>query len=837
MTGHHARSDALVPTQPQATKYSSAYKSCSLEMVQAAPRRRFSTVPAEVAPPTPAGAAPEPPRPRPLSARPPSAGSASPLLTKPPPPPPGGLAASAPTVRPPHKKAPPPAPSPPSDPAAKLSAQSPNPAPLPQPSTTSTAPPPTTPTSQPSAPVTPPAPPTKAQTAVSKIKPDQTPAPQPPTRTAEPKALAPQQPGALAPPGWEQAMLAVVNGERAKVGCSALTLDDCLMWAAQKHAEGMAERKFFSHEDPLDNSTCLDRARRAGYGGSGIGENIGKGHRTPEAVQVGWVESPGHYKNMISGGYRFMGTGAWVQLPISDSDSLVAQPDISHAISSTNLIDLLRNPDAAERAATLGAEVPDEWASDPYKARLLADAVESFIFLYAPAFVSASGRQWPLAPAVQHAPGLATPAGRGTMPNYDTVYSSTRTELSQAPYRVRVPPVKGRFYSLVIYDAYQNTIVSLGSAQWITDGIDLLLVGPSSPRDAVDSYRALQTNLGPKVQGGGPHTEIIEVPTDLAIVLVRTLLLNQTTTVSEPDIGPWEALKAGVSVAPYKTAVNPNATFARPPLPAVQLLNASVDPATWYAWATSVLAEFPPPPGYLGYPLSGRLKRLGLFGGAAFNFSSLPEDVRTALTWAVPIGNRLLDAGILNRYEFLQSSNWRLSTRTLGYYGNDFYTNAVTSKGYWLPNTGVDAIYAFAFQDQEGAPLSGAQGAQYSLTLTKHSLQYDVARTGWWSLIVYDHQATLVENPLKRYGVGDRTRGLVYADNGDLTLHLTSSPPRDPADLPNWLPVPDGPFVAVLRVYNPTQDYLDGKVLIEPVVKHGNVPSYPPSPSLPPTYP
>lgn len=53
-------------------------------------------------------------------------------------------------------------------------------------------------------------------------------------------------------------------------------------------------------------------------------------------------------------------------------------------------------------------------------ARLLADAVESFIYLYAPAVVTATGRNWPLGPDFSHSQALASPAGRGTAPNWDT---------------------------------------------------------------------------------------------------------------------------------------------------------------------------------------------------------------------------------------------------------------------------------------------------------------------------------------------------------------------------------------------------------------------------------
>jgi len=36
---------------------------------------------------------------------------------------------------------------------------------------------------------------------------------------------------------------------------------------------------------------------------------------------------------------------------------------------------------------------------------------------------------------------------------------------------------------------------------------------------------------------------------------------------------------------------------------------------------------------------------------------------------------------------------------------------------------------------------------------------------------------------------------------------------------PNWLPAPDGPFYAVLRLYGPKKEALEGKWVNPPLVK------------------
>lgn len=66
----------------------------------------------------------------------------------------------------------------------------------------------------------------------------------------------------------------------------------------------------------------------------------------------------------------------------------------------------------------------------------------------------------------------------------------------------------------------------------------------------------------------------------------------------------------------------------------------------------------------------------------------------------------------------------------------------------------------------------------------------------------------IAEHPTGRYTLGDRTPGLVYADDGSLEITLSHTDPSTEAPT-NWLPVPDGPFVLMLRLYLPQSPILD----------------------------
>lgn len=103
-------------------------------------------------------------------------------------------------------------------------------------------------------------------------------------------------------------VLKLVNQERAKVGCIPLSLESHLMSAAQSHTEDMAFRNYFSHTGS-DGSSSAERATRAGYIWSYVGENIAAGYTTPVTVMQGWMNSPGHRANILNCEYTHIGIG------------------------------------------------------------------------------------------------------------------------------------------------------------------------------------------------------------------------------------------------------------------------------------------------------------------------------------------------------------------------------------------------------------------------------------------------------------------------------------------------------------------------------------------------
>ncbi|MFI6640970.1 CAP domain-containing protein [Streptomyces sp. NPDC050504] len=105
----------------------------------------------------------------------------------------------------------------------------------------------------------------------------------------------------------EAAVLALVNQERAKVGCQAVRPSAELAALAAAFSKDMAERDFFDHTDP-DGATPWDRAEKAGVKGLG-GENIARGQADAQAVMDAWMNSEGHRANILNCDYKTLGVG------------------------------------------------------------------------------------------------------------------------------------------------------------------------------------------------------------------------------------------------------------------------------------------------------------------------------------------------------------------------------------------------------------------------------------------------------------------------------------------------------------------------------------------------
>jgi uncharacterized protein YkwD len=109
----------------------------------------------------------------------------------------------------------------------------------------------------------------------------------------------------------EERAEAMINDARVAAGLKPLRPRDAIRRVAREHSDDMATRDFFDHETP-DGDSPGDRATAAGLGYKAVAENIGQSLEMEDpvaAVVDGWLNSPGHYANVMNPRFRHTGVG------------------------------------------------------------------------------------------------------------------------------------------------------------------------------------------------------------------------------------------------------------------------------------------------------------------------------------------------------------------------------------------------------------------------------------------------------------------------------------------------------------------------------------------------
>ena len=91
----------------------------------------------------------------------------------------------------------------------------------------------------------------------------------------------------------------------------------------------------------------------------------------------------------------------------------------------------------------------------------------------------------------------------------------------------------------------------------------------------------------------------------------------------------------------------------------------------------------------------------------------------------------------------------------------------------------------------------------------------------FWSVTAYTPDSIeLIGNPINQYAVASYTPGLVTNPDGSITITMAVTQPNG-VPTSNWLPVANGPFNIMLRVYGP-EGSVAAKTYVPPAVVKAN---------------
>jgi hypothetical protein len=129
---------------------------------------------------------------------------------------------------------------------------------------------------------------------------------------------------------YEQVLFAAANRERAAQSLPALQWDEALAKAARKHANRMAFYNVLEHQLPSEPDLAA-RLIEAGARFGSVAENIAVGSN-PDIIHAGWMDSPGHRKNILNPNLTAVGIAA-----ARGTGGLFAVQDFSQRVTVLNI--------------------------------------------------------------------------------------------------------------------------------------------------------------------------------------------------------------------------------------------------------------------------------------------------------------------------------------------------------------------------------------------------------------------------------------------------------------------------------------------------------------------
>ena len=381
---------------------------------------------------------------------------------------------------------------------------------------------------------------------------------------------------------------------------------------------------------------------------------------------------------------------------------------------------------------------------------------------------------------------LRAGTSRVVTPNNDTLYTNAWLDLGAGPLVIDVPDTAGRYYVLGLLDFYTNPFAHIGPRLTGTQARSFLVTPPGWSGALPAGFDA-----------PGAH---IQAPTRWLWIIGRILVDGPR------DLAAVHALQDGFSMAPLADWLAGQAAVA--PVPRAFAPDCDPQaPATadhFAAQVNAALRENPPPAAQR--ELVERFAAVGLGNGCTELDDAQVRALQQALDAVLP---RLRSA----QYGTSQASGWIVPPLVMDSFGDDYATRAQVALKYIGMLDGREAVYPMAWTDARGQPLDG--GARYRLRFAPGALPPVDA---FWSITLYDARSyMLVDNPLDRYAIGDRSTGMQHDADGGLTLHIQHAAPHSEAARANWLPAPEGRFYLCLRAYLPRTDMLNGRYALPPL--------------------
>lgn len=371
-----------------------------------------------------------------------------------------------------------------------------------------------------------------------------------------------------------------------------------------------------------------------------------------------------------------------------------------------------------------------------------------------------------------HAEKLADAASRAVVtPNVDTIYTQAFLDVGSEPMLYGVPQTD-RFFNVQVLDAWTNTAAVL---------------------EAPGLYAITRSDWQGELPEG---VQRINVPTNRVWTIARIVLSGQEDLPNvraiqdKMQLMPLSAYQMDSWTAPAGT-YDPAYDF----VPVQHVL--ALSPQEFFDTANQLMETNPP--AAADAPVLRELAALHVGPGEKFDDKAL--GLFSGLRWKLMLLQLKgkLKAEAANYAQ--QMGQWIYYGDPIGDFGTAYTYRAMVALMGLGANTTDIAIYPKTEVDNTGAVLTGKK------TYTLHFDSFPpTLEKGFWSVTAYGKDDFLIDNPIDRYCVNDRS-GLHRNPDGSIDIILSKEAPEDTT---NWLPVGEGDFHLFLRIYKPDTAALEG---------------------------
>ncbi|MDX0509610.1 DUF1254 domain-containing protein [Sinorhizobium medicae] len=411
---------------------------------------------------------------------------------------------------------------------------------------------------------------------------------------------------------------------------------------------------------------------------------------------------------------------------------------------------------------------------------LQAIAKEAYVYSYAPiASYGTWSKQATLPDAPEYVGGFNvfrhyseafTPENKDLVtPNNDTPYSWAWLDLRAEPMVLSVPAVpKDRYYVMQLIDLFTYNFAYVGVRSTGFDAGNYVIAGPSWKGDKPEGI-----------------DKVFQAETDIIGILGRTSLDGKE------DVPNVKAIQAQYKLEPLSKFLKKPAPQ---PAPAIEFPPYDVAKTTTHDFIGYInfLLQFAQPPVPAETELMARFAKIGIAPGQAWD----PSKVDPATLAAIDQGVADAKAEMAEVAKTTLSSNGLFGTRE--FLKGDYMKRAMGAEKGLYGNSLEEAWYG------------GFVGDGSKQTMLHFDADKLPPAKFFWSLTLYTlPDRFLYANPLDRYSIGDRTKGLQYSKDKSLTIYLGHESPGK-AKESNWLPTPEGKYSLVARIYGPAKSAMDG---------------------------